>query len=448
MRRSAALLVATAATAAVVTAAAPATAEPASVHSGDRVARAELALDRTSRPSRPYGTKTTDVNAREAQAEEYLGTRFIPSAPRRILDTRSGLGRGGITTPVGAGGRIEVPVTDAPAYTLAVVLNVTGTSPTANTYVTVWDGGADVPRPEVSTLNLVPGETRANSVTTWVSLDHTINLYNNAGNTHLIADVAGYYVYDNPNVAVTPGRYFATGPTRVYDSRNTGGAFYGGESRSIDFSSYGVPAGTTAVALNVTGVNATASTYVTAWPSGSARPTASSLNVTPGGATPNGVTVALGSDRKVNLFNNAGSVNLIVDITGYYLPTDNGGADFYPVTPGRAYDTRWAGESGPIPPGEALTLFFDDEGLLPGDSLLLNLTGTEPTADTYITPYPAGENRPGTSALNLAPGQTSPNMATVRLGALTSGGVTYPAHSHYNNAGFTHLVVDVFGIFG
>lgn len=442
MRRSAALLVATAATAAVVAVAVPANAEPVTANNGDQVARTELSLDRANRPTRPYGTKAAEVNGQDVDAEDYLGTRFIPSAPRRILDTRSGLGRGGITTPVGAGGRIEVPVTDSPAYTLAVVLNVTGTSPTANTYVTVWEGGADVAKPGVSTLNLVPGETRANSVTTWISLDDTINLYNNAGSTHLIADIAGYYVYDNPNAGVTPGRYFATGPTRVYDSRNTGGAFGGGESRAVDFSSYGVPSGATAVSLNITGVDATANTYVTAWPSGSTRPTASSLNLVPNVATPNGVTVALGSDRKVNLFNHSGSVNLIVDIAGYYLPTETGGADFYPLTPGRAFDTR--DDQDPIRSGGTLALIYPAEDLAAGDSLLLNLTGTEPTNHTFITPFPTGQTRPGTSALNLAPGQTSPNMATVRLGTWTDGS---PAHSFYNNVGTTHLVVDVFGIF-
>ncbi|MCE6996905.1 hypothetical protein LZG04_19165 [Saccharothrix sp. S26] len=446
MRRSAALLVAT--TAALATVAAPAIAEPAATDNAGLVARSDVSLDKANRPVRPYGTKGAQTAGQGAEAEEYLGTRFIPVAPRRVLDTRSGLGTNGSTAPVGAGGQIEVQLTDLPAYTLAVVLNVTGTSPTAYTYVTVWEGGA-VDRPGVSTLNLVPGDTRANSVTTWVSLDQTVNLYNNAGSTHLIADVAGYYVYDNPGAGfTTPGRYFATGPTRVYDSRNTGGAFYGGESRAIDFSSYGVPSGATAVSLNVTGVDATASTYVTAWPSGSTRPTASSLNVVPGAATPNGVTVALGSDRKVNLYNNAGFVNLIVDITGYYLPTENGGADFYPVNPGRAYDTREPGASGPIPAGQALTLYFVDQGLFPGDSLLLNLTGTEPTANTYVTPYPAGQSRPNTSALNLAPGQTAPNMATVRLGSVNDNGTVYPAHEYYNNAGNTHLVIDVFGIFG
>ncbi|PSL55514.1 hypothetical protein B0I31_105477 [Saccharothrix carnea] len=448
MRRSAALLVAVAATAAVVSAAAPATAEPASAHNGDQVARTEVKLDRTGRVGRPYGTKAAETTGREAEAAaEYVGTRFVPTPPRRILDTRLGVGKPG-TSPVGPGGRIEVAVPDLPDTTAAVVLNVTGTSPTGSTYVTVWEGGADIPRPGVSTLNLVPGETRANSVTSWVSLNHTINLYNNAGSTHLIADLAGYYVFDNPGTAaVTPGRYFATGPTRVYDSRNTGGRFSGGESRAIDFSAFGVPSGASAVALNITGVDATASTYVTAWPTGTSRPTASSLNVEPNAATPNGVTVALGSDRRINLFNNAGNVNLIVDITGYYLATETGGADFFPVSPGRVFDTR--DDANPIQPGGTLTLFYLDEELVAGNSLLLNLTGTEPTANTYVTPYPAGQSRPGTSALNLAPRQTSPNMATVRLGTAYDEITNkyYPAHEFYNNAGTTHLVVDAFGIF-
>ncbi|MEU4739903.1 hypothetical protein AB0G02_05475 [Actinosynnema sp. NPDC023658] len=429
MRRSTALLVATAAAAAVVAGAAPATADPAPGHEGDRVARA-------------YGTE--EVRAADDEVEP---TRFIPSAPRRVLDTRTGLGRDGATAPVGAGERIEVLVDDVPKYTVAVVLNVTGTSPTAATYVTVWQGG-DEPRPAVSTLNLVRGETRANSVTTRVSLPGTVNLYNNAGSTHLIADVAGYYVYADPGTAPTaPARYFGKSPTRVYDSRNTGGAFYAGESRGIDFTAAGVPAGATAVSLNVTGVDATESTYVTAWPSGVTRPTASSLNVVPGGATPNGVTVALGSDRKVNLYNNAGSVNLVVDITGYYLPTDSGGADFYPFTPTRSYDTR--DEGRPVPPGGTLTLLFMHPDVVAGNSMLMNLTGTDPTGSTYVTVYPAGESRPGTSTLNLVPGQTSSNMATVRFGSAYDeiDNVYRPSHSYYNNAGYTHLIVDVFGVF-
>ena len=446
MRRSAALLVAT--TAALATVAAPAIAEPAATDNG-LVGRAEVSLDKADRSLRPYGTKGSRTAGQEVgAAEEYLGTRFVPVEPRRVLDTRSGLGRNGDTAPVGAGGQIEVQLTDLPPHIEAVVLNVTGTTPTNYTYVTVWEGGVDE-RPGVSTLNLKPGDTRANSVTTYVSLDGTVNLFNHAGDTHLIADVAGYYVYDNPGTGFTaPGRFFATGPTRVYDSRDTGGAFSGGESRAIDFSSSGVPSGATAVSLNVTGVDATLNTFVTAWPSGANRPTASSLNLAPGGATPNGVTVAIGSDRKVNLYNHAGSANLIVDITGYYLATENGGQDFYPVVPGRVYDTRKPDAVGAIPPFETLTLIHDPQNLSVGQSLLLNLTGTEPTDYTFITPFPAGEARPGTSALNLVPGQTAPNMATVRLGSFTDDdGSTYPAHQFFNHSGYTHLVVDAFGIF-
>ena len=440
MRRSAALLVATAATAAVVAGVAPATAEPASVNNGDQVARTEVSANRIGRTGRPYGTNSTPG------AEQYDGTRFVPSAPRRILDTRTGLGRGGNTAPVAGGTQIEVGIDSLPQQVAAVVLNVTGTESTANTHVTVWEGGT-VPRPGVSNLNLTPGGTRANAVTTLVSLDHKINLHNNAGSTHLIADVAGYYVYDNPGTGTTPGRYFSVGPTRAYDSRNTGGAFRGGETRSIDFASAGVPAGATAVSLNVTGVDATADTHVIAWPAGSSRPTTSSLNVARGAITPNNVTVALSFDRRVNLYNNAGDLNLVVDIAGYYAPTESGGTDFYPFTPGRAFDTRETGR--PIDPASELILLYLDSDLAPGQSLLLNLTGTEATANTHLTPFPAGESVPNTSVLNLTPGQTAPNMAAVRLGTAYDewDNVYRPAHSFYNNAGSTHLIIDVFGIF-
>ena len=47
----------------------------------------------------------------------------------------------------------------------------------------------------------------------------------------------------------------------------------------------GIPAGAKAVSLNVTVVGGTTSSYLTVWPTGDARPTASSLNWTGPDAT-------------------------------------------------------------------------------------------------------------------------------------------------------------------
>ncbi len=80
--------------------------------------------------------------------------------------------------------------------------------------------------------------------------------------------------------------------------------------------------GVTAVVLNVTATNPTASSYVTVYPDGTTRPVASNLNFTAGETIPNLVTVPVGSDGAVDFYNDAGSVNLVADLAGYY--TDSG----------------------------------------------------------------------------------------------------------------------------
>ena len=81
----------------------------------------------------------------------------------------------------------------------------------------------------------------------------------------------------------------------------------------------GVPSGATAVVLNVTAVDASASGYVTVYPDGSARPLASNLNVGPGQTVPNLVVAKLGSNGKVCLYNHAGTVDLVADVNGYFV---------------------------------------------------------------------------------------------------------------------------------
>ena len=84
----------------------------------------------------------------------------------------------------------------------------------------------------------------------------------------------------------------------------------------------GVPgAGVGAVALNVTAVGPSADGYVTVWPSGATRPTASNLNLRVGVTVPNMVIVPLGGDGKVSIFNDSGTTNLLVDVLGWFPVT-------------------------------------------------------------------------------------------------------------------------------
>ena len=70
--------------------------------------------------------------------------------------------------------------------------------------------------------------------------------------------------------------------------------------------------------LNVTATDTSASSYLTAWPDGTGRPTASDPNWVAGETVPNLAVVKLGDAGKLDLCNAAGSADVIIDITGWY----------------------------------------------------------------------------------------------------------------------------------
>lgn len=381
----------------------------------------------TSTASGEGGRTSRTFEARiglEASVSSEVAAKFVAMPPTRVLDTRTGTG-----APVGPGASVTVDLSGlVPATSTSVVLNVTGTAPTANTYVTVYPAGTA--RPLASNLNLVVGQTRANAVVVEVSADRRVSLYNHVGNTHLVADLAGVYATDS-----TFG-YTPMSPVRALDTRVAGGALGPGVSRTLDLSGL-VPSTASAVTFNLTGVGATANTYVTAWPTGAARPLASSLNLGPNETVPNQVTVALGTDRQIDLYNNVGSTHLIVDVAGYYA--DGSGSSFYSLPPERFLDSRG---TPPLNPTEYWIFDFSQEGGLPvgTTAVTFNMTGTEATRPMYVTAWPGDTPEPLASNLNLVAGQTAPNLVTVALNAGREFWV-------FNNAGEVHLIMDLAGYF-
>ena len=116
----------------------------------------------------------------------------------------------------------------------------------------------------------------------------------------------------------------------------------------------GIPASATGVLLNVTALGATAPTFLAIWAnSGGDRPLASSLNPAPGQPpTPNAVATQLSNTGEFNIFNRAGSVDVIVDINGYY--TDHRHDDRYPTDAEVDAKIAAAAVGGPAgPPGPA-----------------------------------------------------------------------------------------------
>ncbi|HEX2131193.1 MAG TPA: hypothetical protein VHH15_06495 [Actinophytocola sp.] len=364
------------------------------------------------------------------------GSSFTPVAPVRVLDTRNGIGTNGSRTPVGPRRAITLDLSArVPAGATAVVLNVAGTGATAETFVTVYPAGTA--RPNASNLNLVAGDTRPNLATVALGPNRAVHLYNHLGSVHLIADLAGYYA---------PGagsKYTPLSPTRVLDTRWADDipALGPRGTQVVDLSGH-VPRSATAVTLNVTGTGPTTGTYVTAWPTGAPRPNASNLNLDAGDTRPNLVTVALGTDRRVSLFNLNGQVDVLVDLAGFYTPEF--GATFVPVAPVRVFDTRTgvgttrAGALGPdtwvpVDPGTHVPAN--------ATAALLNMTGVQATAGTYVSVW-SRDGRPDSavSTLNLVRGETAANLAAVTLS-------TMEPVTAYNFRGSTDVVGDLAGVF-
>ena len=371
------------------------------------------------------------------------GSTFTALTPTRVLDTGTTKLGNGQARDLLLAGRFGVP-----ANATAVVLNVTAALPTSASVVRVFpvSRALGAPVPTVSNLNTASNDNRANLVTVPLSTggpsDGTragrVRLLNTGGSTRLVADLAGYY-------SPTATTYFhPLAPTRIMDTRNGTGVprqrlGSGGVVDLTVVNSNGVPASATAVTLTLTAVNPSTNTYLSAYPTGSAQ-TTSNINLDHGAVAANEVIVKVGSGGQVRFRNNAGAVDLVADLAGWYDTNSTGGTLFRPTLPTRIVDTR-PGLVGPTGVRDAVVVSAANGVPTSAVAAVLNLTGVAPTAPTFLTAFPQGGTLPTASNLNLARSQTAASLATVKTGP--TGRVTV-----YNAAGSVGLVVDLSGWFG
>jgi alpha-tubulin suppressor-like RCC1 family protein len=383
--------------------------------------------------------------------------RFVSLQPARLLDTRPGSATvdGGFAGAgaVGAGRTLEVTVVGrggVPATGVgAVVLNITVTEPTAAGFVTVFPTGAA--QPTASNLNFVAGQTTPNLTIAKVGDSGRVSLFNSAGSTHLIADVVGWFPTVSTFTSLQPARLLDTRPGLTTVDGQFAGVGAVGPGGTLDVTVVGrggVPAtGVGAVVLNITATDPTAAGFVTVFPTGTTRPTASNLNFVAGETTPNLTIAKVGDGGNVSLFNFAGSTDLIADVVGWFPSASS----FASLQPARLLDTRpglttvdgqFAG-IGAVGPGGTLDVTVVGRGGVPATgvgAVVLNITATEPTAPGFVTVFPTGATRPTASNLNFVAGQTTPNLTIAKVGV---GGKV----SLFNLAGNTHVIVDVVGWF-
>jgi hypothetical protein len=234
--------------------------------------------------------------------------------PQRLLDTRNGTG--GCSTMstgsicdlqiLGAGG---VPTSGVSA----VVLNATATNTSTQGFFTLYP--SLTPKATVSNLNWAAGWTLPNRVIVGVGSNGKVSIYNGQGSADAVVDVSGYFTD-----STLAGKFFTPlTPARVLDTRNVGGTI-GPNATYSNFQitgKNGVPAGATAVFLNTTVANTTASSALTVFP-GPTRPTASDLNWVGGQTIPNLTLATLSSTGTTSFYNFVGSTDLVLDLSGYF----------------------------------------------------------------------------------------------------------------------------------
>jgi len=267
-----------------------------------------------------------DVSGYYRSGAPTVAGTFGSLSPSRLLDTRTGVGAAKIA--VAAGGTVHLQVNGSggvPASGVsAVALNVTVTEPTKAGIMSVYGDGDALPG--TPNLNFVAAQTVPNLVIAAVGIDGKVAFHNGSGGTvQLVADVSGYF---RSGAATVAGAFGSLSPSRLLDTRTgVGGAKIavaaGGTVHLQVNGSGGVPAsGVSAVVLNVTVKAPTKAGSMSVYGDGDAVPGTPNLNFVAAQMVQNLVIAPVGANGNVDLYNNSGgTVQLVADVSGYYLAT-------------------------------------------------------------------------------------------------------------------------------
>ena len=377
--------------------------------------------------------------------------------PTRILDTRVGIGGppgARLVLPDGASFEVDVlGRAGVPAQrdqVLGVLANITVTGAEVPGYLTVAPCCEAVVT--ASNVNFAPDRTVANMSVLQPGADGRIRitLYGAiAGDAQVLVDVfawissAEYSTRGARLVPVPPGRILDTRRTDALGTRTWRRVNVRGadplDSDVVDI----VPASTavTAVLVNVTAINdldtsqATFVSLVPQRPSGP--PETSNLNLVPGQVRANLAVVPLGADGRIHVYNSAGTMNVAIDVMGYFLsgrPVETRAGRIQPTDlPFRVFDTRLP-EFGAARLGANQAEIWEFDAVVSSttvggfpigevSAVFGNLTATafEPQragpTSTYLTLYPGypTPDLPTASTVNLVPGEDVANMALIPL---------------------------------
>ena len=323
----------------------------------------------------------------------------------------------------------------------------------------------------------------ANNTVAWQYLEKGVNSGSWPGNAPNV-DVDEFNAADQGllwNGPKGPDAYTPLTPFRVCDTRPgnttacTGHTLDQGGDLAVQIagvagpSGQSVPAAAQSVVLNVTAIFGTIGTLLTVYPTGSALPNTSNVNVDAQTNQANLVVVTLGAGGQVSVYNPLGDIDVAMDVEGYFAPPSGSSSVpglFHPISPLRLCDTR-AGTGTACSGTTADNLLGAGQwtkvvvsGCPTGDAscaasvptsdveaVALNLTAVSGTSFTYLSVVPPNSSdqcptgTPGFSNLNVSAESNLPNRVIVPVGPDQDVCV-------YNSLGTINYILDVNGWFG
>ncbi|HWL45605.1 MAG TPA: hypothetical protein VNQ73_21870 [Ilumatobacter sp.] len=362
-------------------------------------------------------------------AASATGFRPLP-APARIADTRAegvtvdskfaktGVVTGGTALQLVIGGRAGVSREAA-----AATLNVTAVGATAPGYLTVYP--CDQPRPVASNVNYTTGSVNSNGVFAALDASGKACIFSRA-DVHVVVDVNGWLPEGAFDPLPKPARIADTRPAPdgvTFDNANSRTGLIGARQElTLQVAGRaGIDAGARAVVLNVTVTNPGGPGYVTVYPCGQTRPTASNLNYTAGEVTANAVVATLDARGRTCLFTLA-AAHLIVDVSGSLSDEAYTGLD----APQRLVDSR-AGSTtvdhdvegnGFRRAGTTLQIPVTGRADIPAEAtaVALNVTAVNAANPGYLTLHPRNSPRPTASNVNFVPDDIAANSVIAAIG--------------------------------
>lgn len=370
-----------------------------------------------------------------------LGGDYVPinGTDVRVLDTANGVGTTkGVRGPASTTQFQVLGVGAVPSTNVrAVMVDVDVKAPTAATYLTLWKGD-ETTRPVVGTLNVTANEQISNSAIVEVGANGKLNLYNAAGNVNVLVDVLGYFT--TIRAASGPGGFVPvpSNPTLVSTSGGVGtpaGTIPANGSRTVNLLGGIVPAGSSAVFVDLQVGGATQTGWVETAPTGGTG-SSSSLEFAVG-TTSSGAMIRIAADGRANIVNHsAAAINVLVRLLGYFTNTNATGAGLRPIAR-RLIDTT-------LPVNGSVDVALGGTNGLPIKGIAgaaLNFTAASPTESGYFKSWGVGNTEPASSVSTWNADKQRGGMAIIKPG--TDGKIRVRSVS----TGTVRLIVDLQGWF-